>query len=210
MKSDKSNKTNKPQMESHETHPKSDHLKKSDMMHESDTKTKGSTHSKMEKDNSLDGWLNETKDVYIGMFEKQLKDQYAFYNTLMNSISETSKNTWKPGMNVTNLFWKNNPMNMDLLSDGEAMANYYNLYGKTITTMLNQVIDFDQKLFDVLSKEMQYSEKDWNRSGEILKNALENRLNASKNMMRSNMEMLNKQKDNSIGKNKKHEEEMYA
>lgn len=226
MKINNSNKKNKTPMENQTTNSKAMPIEKTAITSMSDTLNTQNKHplpepdkkiekpgnSKVDLNNAINGWLDETKDIYMGMYENQVKNQYDFYNSIMNILSETSKNSWKPGMNFTDL-WGYNPKNMELFipPTGGAMTDYYNQYGKMLTTLMNQVIDFDQKLFDVLSKKVQYSEKDWNRSGEILKNAIENRLNTSRSIMKSNIEMLNKQMNHSVSKNKKQqEEEIYA
>lgn len=225
MKINNSNKKNQKTMENQKTNSKAMPIEKttvtgmSDILNtenknhvpEPDKKIEGAGKSKVDLNNALNGWLDQTKDMYLGMYENQVKNQYDFYNTLMNTLSETSKNNWKPGMNFTDL-WGYNPKNLELfipLSDG-ALTDYYKQYGKTMATMMGQVIDFEQKLFDVLSKEIQYSEKDWNRSNEVLKNAIENRLNTSRDIMKSNLEILNTQMNHSISKNKKQEEEIHA
>ena len=129
----------------------------------------------------------------------------------MNSFLEVNKNSLIPNSNFTDLFF-NNPFTKSMLTpvNDLTMKNYYNQYAKSIDVMLKQMIDFDQKLFDILSKEVQFSEKNWNKSNETLKKAFENRLKVSKNIVKSNMEIFDKQLNQSTGINKKEKEEIYA
>lgn len=149
-----------------------------------------------EKGNSINNWLNNSKDLYVGMYENQLKNRYDMYNALLNSFFKDSRKDWNPSVNYTKLFFDNNPFvkSMDTsMNEINKNENYYNEVGKSIDNMLKQMIEFDHNLFTVFNKEVQLAETNWNRSTEKFQKAIENRVQASREIIKTNMEILNKQ-----------------
>lgn len=156
-------------------------------------KTINSNDTLSEGKNVINNWLDETKNIYIGMYENQLKNRYDIYNTLFSSFLN-SKNNWNPDANYSDMLFKNNTFiksmetAMNGINDGRS---YYDELGKTIDNMLKQMVELDHNLFTLFNKEVQLTETDWNRTAEKFQKAVENRINASRGIIKKNMEILN-------------------
>jgi hypothetical protein len=193
----------------HESHA---HPGESTKMHDSHNEEKMTATNDyfMENNNALNKLMNVTKDTITDMYENQIKNRYDYYNTLMSSFLETNSNGWNPGSGFTDMFFNINPLTKSMLSPftDSSRTNYINQYAKTFDMMFKEMIDFDQKMFDLLSKEVQSSEKNWNKSNETLKKAFENRLKATQNILQSNMDLFDKQLSSTKEVNRKQKEKM--
>lgn len=147
-------------------------------------------------------WFSDSSAAMTEVYKKQLSVATNFYGNFYNSFLEVNKNLWNP-FKFTGSFLsdKDGPATFNPFAALGMNTNFTNQFIFSIDKALKQINDSNQKLFSILSNQIEKNGNNWNSFNEKYQNVLEHRFNISKNILNSLIETYNKQVEFSIEEN---------
>ena len=165
-----------------------------------------SNHAANEEAKTVEKMLNDSSKEIMDFYTKQLNVATGFYKNLFDSFSTGNKG-WNNTPDFSNGFL-NNDLTKAFTMPFSGMGNHFtNPFLPTFDKLYKQMVDYNTTLFTNLTNGLKGS-TDISEISKKYQEAINARIEASKNILKTATDAYNKQLDFSLENNKKAMEEM--
>lgn len=155
-------------------------------------------------------WFNETNTRMADAYNKQIRESFEFFNSLINPMVNRESTGWFPGENITELFTKNSEIFFKNLEKSAEMSQQminstftaFNEFNKengnsngTVEAILEsyekqveQMVEYNKKLFSTIGKEYSASQSDMDTINKKFEQKLKNDFETSRNAVKKFIE----------------------
>lgn len=165
-----------------------------------------SNHSVNNEVNTAEKMLNDSTKEIMGFYTKQLNTAINFYKNLFDSFSTVNKG-WNNTPNFSTGFLNNDLTKVFTIPFSDMSNNVLNPFLPTFDKLYKQMIDYNTTMFANLTNGLK-GNADMSDISKKYQDAINTRIEASKNILKTITDAYNKQLDFSLENNKKAIEEI--